>query len=110
MNAYTTLPPDWKPAAFNPNFSATDEFEEQHSQLDRLLCVLNVFADLTSVSGENVQRAEVTLRREDLSGVFLLLRDVVTITANRNELMHKHVCNIWGGERIQAERELNFRN
>lgn len=107
MNAKATLPPDWKPAAFNPDFRVTDEFDEQHSQLDRLRCVLNVFSDLASAHGDNVQRAEVTLRREDLSGVFLLLRDAVAVAADRNELMHKHVCNVWGWERLQAERELN---
>lgn len=104
MNA--TLPPDWKPAAFNPNFSADDEFEEQNSQFERLLCVLNVFSDLASVSGDNIQRACVTLRREDLAGMFLMLRDVITVTANRNDLMHKHICNKWGGERLQTEREM----
>lgn len=106
MNAKTILPPDWKPAAFNPNFRVDEEFEEQHSQLDRLRCVLNVFSDLTSAHGDNVQRAEVSLRREDLAGVFLLLHDMVAVAADRNELMYKHVCNVWGMERLQAEREL----
>jgi hypothetical protein len=107
MNAKTTLPPDWKPAAFNPNFNATDEFEEQQYQLDRLRCVLNVLSDLASASGDDCQRATVQLRREDLAGVFLLLRDTVAVTAERNELTHKHVCNLWGWEKMQAERELN---
>lgn len=105
-NAKTTLPPDWKPAACNPNFSADEEFEEQNSQLDRLRCVLNVFYDLTSVSGGNIQRACITLRREDLAGMFLMLRDTIAVMDDRNDLMHKHVCNLWGGERLRAEREL----
>ncbi|MDP2144413.1 MAG: hypothetical protein Q8J80_09835 [Gallionella sp.] len=106
MNTKIKLPPDWKPAAFNPGFNADDEFDEQHSQLDRLRCVLNVFSDLASTSGDDCQRATVQLRREDLAGVFLMLRDAVTVTADRNVLMHKHVCNKWGWERLQAEREL----
>ena len=107
MNAKTTLPPDWKPAAFNPNFNAADEFEEQQSQLDRLRCVLNVFSDLASVSGDDCQRATVQLRREDLAGVFQMMCDAVAVTAERNELTHKHVCNLLGREKMQAERELN---
>lgn len=106
MNANATLPPDWKPAAFNPNFSANEEFEEQHYRLNHIGCVLNVFSDLTSVHGDNIQRAEVTLRREDLAGMFQFLRDAVYDTTKRNELMHKHISNKWGMERMLAEREL----
>lgn len=104
MNA--TLPPDWKPAAFNPNFDADKEFEEQATQFDHLRSLFNVFHDLTSVSGENIQRAEVTLRRQDLAKIFLLLSDVVTGLNDRNKLMHQHICDKWGSERWQAEREL----
>lgn len=104
MNA--TLPPDWKPAAFNPNFDADEAFEKQDTQLDHLRSLLNVFYDITSVEGEGIQRAEVTLRRQDLAKMFLLLGDVVAGLNDRNELMHKHACNKWGLERRQTGCEL----
>ena len=99
----TTLPPDWKPAEFNPNFNADEEVEEQNTSLDRLRCVLNAFSDLTTVHGQN---EEVNLRRDDLAGVFTMLRNEIESAAKRNGLIHKYVCNLWGLERIQAERIL----
>ncbi len=109
MNAQT-LPLDWKPAAFNPNFNADEAFEDQCSALEKMVCTLNTVQDLTSAYGNEVQRATVTLRREDLSGLFRLLRDVVIDVKDRNELMHKHISNKWGWERIQAEQELQSKS
>ena len=106
MNAKTTSPPDWKPAAFNPNFSADEEFEEQDYRLNHIGCVLNVFSDLSSTSGDGFQQRTVQFNREDLAGMFQFLRDAVYDTAKRNELMHKHISNKWGMERLLAEREL----
>lgn len=106
MNTKTTLPPDWKPAAFNPDFKASAEFENQITSLERLRGTINVLADLSTPHGENFQRADVTFNRVDLMEMFLMLNEGLSITIKRNELMYKHVCNMWGGERLQAEREL----
>lgn len=106
MNAKATLPPDWKPAAFNPNFSADEGFEEQQYRLNHIGCVLNVFSDLSSTSGDGFQRRTVEFNREELAGMFQFLRDAVYDTVARNELMHKHISNKWGYERMLAEREL----
>lgn len=103
-----TLPPDWKPADFNPDFSADDGFEEQHYRLDHIRCVLSVFSELSSTSGngDGFKNHTVEFNREELAGMFQFLRDAVGNTVERNELMHKHICNEWGYDRLQAEREL----
>jgi hypothetical protein len=101
------LPPDWKPANYNPDFDVDAEFEEQGSKLDLVNKTLAVFADLTSVNGtEDFKRATVVLNREELSGLFQLLHDATIDLSARNELTHKYVCNKWGYERLLAEREL----
>lgn len=106
MNAKATLPPDWKPATYNPNFDVSEEFEEQETRLRRLSGTLNVLSDLSITSGHDCRNDVVTLRREDLVQMFLMLREKIDDTAEHNGTMHKHVCGIWGEERIQAEREL----
>lgn len=105
MNA-KTLPPDWKAADFNPDFSADDGFEEQQYRLENIRCVLNVFSDLSSPSGDGFKNRTVEFNRSELAGMFQFLRDAVGNTVERNELMHKHICNKWGCERLQVEREL----
>ena len=106
MNAKATLPPDWKPAEFNPNFNADETFEEQETTLDRLRCTLGVIANLSAIGGEDFKNAEVAMFRNDLAGMFMMFEEVVFIAQTRNDLMHKHICGKWGYARILAERAL----
>ncbi len=106
MNTKTTLPPDWKPAAFNPNFSADESFEEQETTLDRLRCTLAVIASLSGIGGEEFKNVEVAIFRNDLEGMLRMFEDVVSIAQARNDLMYKHICGKWGYDRIMAERAL----
>lgn len=99
-----TLPPDWKPANYDPNFDASAEFEELATQLDYLTRSLAVFADLCD---HGAQKSTVELSCNELAGTFLMLRTGALAAAKRNENLHKHVCNLWGTERLEAQRALN---
>lgn len=99
----TTLPLDWKPANYNPNFNASDEFEELGWQLDLLARSLNVFAE---ISNHGVKDDTVELNRNELAGMFLMLCNGVTAAAKRNDTLHKYVCNLWGQERLDAQKAI----
>lgn len=100
----TKLPEDWKPADYNPNFDTSAEFEELGTQLDYLTRSLAVFADLCD---RGTQKSTVELSCSELAGTFLMLRDGALAAAKRNDTLHKYVCNLWGMERLEAQRALD---
>lgn len=98
-----TLPMDWKPANYNQHFDTSAEFEEQGWQLDLLMRSLSVFSELSNHGAKN---DTVELNCNELAGMFLMLRNGVAAAAERNDLLHKYACNLWGQERLDAQKIL----
>lgn len=99
-----TPPKDWKPSDYNPNFDTSAEFEELGTQLDYLSRTLAVLANLCD---RGAQKNTVELSCSELAGTFLMLRDGALAAAKRNDTLHKYTCNLWGLERLEAQRALN---
>lgn len=99
-----TLPKDWKPADYNYNFDTSAEFEELGTQLDYLTRTLAVLADLCD---RGTQENTVELSCSELAGTFLMLHDGAKSAAKRGNTLHKYVCNLWGLERLAAQRALD---